>query len=296
MSVMRLLVTGAGGQLGHALTRAPLPAGWQATTLARSALDVADRKAVIEALETLRPAAVINAAAYTAVDAAEADAPRAFAVNGEGPGHLAEGCARSGAVLVHVSTDYVFDGRAGRPWREDDPVAPLGVYGASKAAGEAAVRQRLERHAILRTSWLFGAGGENFVTRILRAGQTRPVLAVVAGQTGGPTPTEALAEALVAIAVRLAGRAEGAGTYHYCGHPPTSWFGWAERIFAEAARCGARVPELRSTTAAAFAAPAPRPANSILDCGKIAATFGIPQPEWQQASNRLVEHCVAAPS
>ena len=203
---MRVLVTGANGQVGHALVR---QGGAAVVGLDRAALDITDREAVRRAVGEHAPDLVVNAAAYTAVDRAEAEEETAFAVNRDGPAHLADACTEHGIPLIHLSTDYVFDGTKGRvpegtPYVETDPVHPLGVYGRSKAAGEEAVRERLGRHVILRTSWVFGDHGQSFVRTILRLGQERDALRVVADQRGNPTAAADIARVVLQIAERIA--------------------------------------------------------------------------------------------
>lgn len=287
---MRVLVTGAGGQVGAELVRrarAPLVLDARDS----HALDITDRAAV--RLAVAGADLVINAAAYTAVDSAEREPERAFAVNRDGVAHLADACAAGGIPLFHISTDYVFDGRAGRAWREDDVPAPLGVYGASKLAGEKVLRERLDRHLVLRVSWVFGALGSNFVRTILRLAAEREELRVVADQVGGPTPADAIADSLLALAVRFGqGGALARGTYHYCGTPAVSWHGFAEAIVAEARRrMPLRVQRVTPITSAEFPTPAARPANSRLDCGRLRADHGIEQPRWDAGLRRVLDEC-----
>ncbi len=194
---MTLVVLGAGGQVGRELAELARAQGLAVRALARSEVDITDAAAVAEAVRGAD--FVANCAAYTAVDKAETERDRAFAVNATGPGVIARACTEMGAALLHISTDYVFRGDGDRPWREDDPIAPLSVYGESKAAGEAAVRAALPRHVILRTAWVFAAHGSNFVRTMLRLGAERPELRIVADQHGGPTPAAAIAAAILAI-------------------------------------------------------------------------------------------------
>jgi dTDP-4-dehydrorhamnose reductase len=275
---MKVLIVGRSGQLATELVRHPWPSGTELVALGRPELDVADAASVAAAVARVAPSIVINAAAYTAVDRAEAEPDTAMAVNHVGARNLAEAAARRGVPLIHVSTDYVFDGRGTRPWREDDPTAPLGLYGRSKFAGEVAIRDTLPQHIILRSAWVYAAHGQNFVRTMLRLGAERPSLSIVDDQLGCPTSAGDLARVVAAIASSLAQGSAAYGTYHYCGSGPVTWFGFARAIFAAAAL--PRSPELKPITTAQFAAPAPRPAYSVLDCGKIARAFGIAQRPW----------------
>ncbi len=279
---MNILVTGAGGQLGRELALRLAPD--EAVCLPRAALDLTDAPAVQATLARLRPRVVINAAAYTAVDRAEAEPDRAFAANRDAPATLARACAGIGAALLHVSTDYVFNGESRRPWREDDATAPINVYGASKLAGEQAVQDALPRHLIVRTAWLFGAHGPNFVRTALRLARERGALRVVSDQTGSPTWAGHLAETLIALARRIAaGEALAFGVYHHAGAPAVSWHGFAEAIVHAAVTQGllpAPVPVTPITTDE-FPTPARRPAWSMLDGARMAATFGLAPPDWR---------------
>ncbi len=244
-------------------------------------LDITDARRVAEVIAESDPAIVINAAAYTAVDKAESEPDLAFAVNRDGPAHLAAACAARDVPLLHLSTDYVFDGSKTGPYLETDAVAPLGVYGASKEAGERRVREPGGRHVILRTAWVYSGHGSNFVKTMLRLSAERPALRVVADQRGGPTPAGAVAEALLVIAAALQGGSAAAGTYHFCGAPATSWFEFARSIIeAAAARRGTTVPVTPIATAD-YPTPARRPANAVLDCTRIARDFGLDQPDWR---------------
>lgn len=279
---MTIVVTGALGQVGRELV---LRAGEQPLVgLSRAALDIADRDAVRCALDEHRATLVINAAGWTAVDRAESEPDAAWRANGDGPAVLADACAAIGIPLIHLSTDYVFDGRMPGAYAETAAVAPLGVYGRSKLAGEDAVRARLpDRHLILRVAWVFGAHGGNFVRTMLRVGRERDVVGVVADQYGGPTHAGSIADALLTIAARYrAGETLRWGTYHLCGTPVTTWHGFAEAIFTEARRAGLveRVPFVRPIRTDAYPLPAPRPANSALDCSLLREHFGIESPSW----------------
>lgn len=286
-----ILVTGANGQLGRELMSSAVPAGVCLAGVDRATCDIADRDAVARAFAQYRPEIVINAAAYTAVDRAESDVARAFAVNDDGTRHLGEACAGAGIPLLHVSTDYVFDGSKATAWQVDDPTAPLGVYGASKLAGEVALRESGAAHVILRTSWVFGAHGNNFVRTMLRLAATRDRLRVVADQRGGPTWTGDIAATLLLLAQRqLDGEPFTPGTFHYAGLPATSWHGFAEAIVAEGHAMGiiARCPPVDAITSRDFPTPARRPANSVLDTSLTAARLGIAAPDWRVGLRRVL--------
>jgi dTDP-4-dehydrorhamnose reductase len=277
---MRFLVFGRTGQVARELARrAP-----GATFLGRDAADLSDPGAAAAAVAAAAADAVVNAAAWTAVDAAEENRAAAFAVNGDAPGEIARAAAERGLPLVHISTDYVFDGSGTRPWRPDDPTGPLGVYGASKRAGEEGVVAAGGTCAILRTAWVFSAHGQNFVKTMLRVGAERDTLRVVADQVGGPTPAAAIAEACLEIAGALARDAGLSGIYHFSGTPDVSWADFARAIFAEAG-LSAKVEDIPS---AAWPTPAPRPLNSRLDCGATEAAFGLARPDWRRGLAAVV--------
>lgn len=271
---MSLLVFGT-GQLGTALVRLAAERGLEMQCLSRREADLATPGACAAAIEKLRPTAVINAAAYTDVDGAEAEEALATRINGAAPGEMAEACAARAIPMVHVSTDYVFDGAGSAPHRRQMPTAPCNAYGRSKRAGEAAVRASGARHVILRTSWVFSGTGRNFLTTMLRHGQEGATLRVVADQVGGPTPAAALAEAALACTTAMQEGAEG-GTYHFAGTPSVSWAEFARAIFAAAGR---RVT-VEEIATADWPAAAVRPLNSRLDCAAFTADFGVKQPRW----------------
>jgi dTDP-4-dehydrorhamnose reductase len=264
------LVTGAGGMLGQDLLARLDRAGERYVALDRKALDLTDADAVSAALDEHRPAVVVNCAAWTAVDDAETREDEALAVNGDGPAHLAAACARTGAVLLHVSTDYVFAGDATTPYAEDAPTAPRSAYGRTKLAGEQAVLATLpETGYVVRTAWLYGAGGGNFVHTMIKLERVKDTLDVVDDQRGQPTWTVDLADRLVRLGeAALAGTAP-AGVYHGTSSGETTWFGLTREIFR---LLGADPERVRPTTSAAFARPAPRPAYSVLGHNR-----------WQQA-------------
>ena len=275
---MRLLVIGRTGQLATELAR-HVP---DATFLGREGADLADPEACAAAIHAHAPDAVINAAAFTAVDLAEREEAAARTINALAPGAMARACAARDIPFCHVSTDYVFDGTGTRPWMPDDAPAPLSAYGRTKLAGEEAVRAAGGPHAIVRTSWVFSAHGANFVKTMLRLAQTRDRLDIVADQIGGPTPAAALATALAEIARQLRDDPAKSGTYHFAGAPDVSWADFARAIFAATifASTG-RAVAVGDIPAAAYPTPARRPANSRLDCSSLTRTFGIPRPDWR---------------
>ncbi|MFN3291867.1 MAG: dTDP-4-dehydrorhamnose reductase [Gemmobacter sp.] len=272
---MRVLVFGQTGQVARALARAARP-GLEIVTKGRAETDLEHPETCAAAIAARRWDAVVNAAAYTAVDRAEGDAARAMAVNAAAPGAMAAACAARGIPFLHISTDYVFDGSGDAPWRPDDAPAPLNAYGRSKLAGEIAVRAAGGAAAILRTSWVFSADGANFVRTMLRLGAERPALRVVDDQWGGPTPAAAIAEALLTMAGALAEGAPG-GTWHLAGAPPTTWARFARETFALAGRPCTVEP----IATADYPTPARRPLNSRLDCATLTADFGITPPDWR---------------
>lgn len=278
---MRVAITGANGQVGHELVRragmgvVPVP-------FARTDLDIGDPAAVRSVLGAAAVDLVVNAAAYTAVDKAESEPDLAARVNAEGPRNLAAFCAERGIPLIHISTDYVFDGTGSGPYPEDAPVAPLGVYGRTKREGEEAIAGTLPEHVILRTSWVFGAHGANFVRTMMRLGAERPRLRVVADQTGGPTPAAAIADAIWTIAGRLPADGRAWGVHHFSGAPATTWHGLAVATLAAVEGLGGpKAVPVDAIATSDYPTPARRPANSALDCGRISRTFGIAQPDWR---------------
>ena len=279
---MKLMVLGAGGQLGHELRRLRWPDGYRVAAFDHAALDIAERDRVFTAVARERPDIVINAAAYTAVDRAESEPDAAWAANAAGPANLAASCRDAAIPLLHISTDYVFDGSKAGPYREDDPVSPLGVYGASKEAGERAVRDALAEHVIVRTAWVYSAHGHNFVKTMLRLAE-RPALRVVADQIGSPTSAADLAAALAAIIVRIAAGEARWGTCHFAGAGAVSWHGFAEAIFELAAPWRGAPPRVEPIATADYPTPARRPQNSVLDCTKIGEAFGITPRSWRAA-------------
>ena len=293
---MKLLLVGANGQVGHALTRSLAPLGDVVATTrngrlddgaACESLDLSDLDAIAPLVARVRPDVVVNAAAYTAVDRAEDDAEAAFRINAQAAGHLAAACAASGAALVHYSTDYVFDGRGTRPYREDDPTAPLGVYGHSKLEGEAAIARSGARHLILRTAWVYGLHGHNFLRTMLRIGAERDELRVVADQHGCPTPAWLIADATAAILRR---GIVAAGVRHLVADGQTTWHGFAEAIFDEATARGmlARRPLVHAIATADYPTRAARPAYSVLDTARLRVEYALDLPHWRDALARTL--------
>ena len=291
---MKLLVTGAAGQVGHELCRRAWPAGYTLAAFDHRGLDIAERDAVAAAIARERPDIVVNAAAYTAVDRAESEPDAAWAGNCIGPGNLAVACRDAAIPLVHLSTDYVFDGSKSGAYREDDPVAPLGVYGKSKEAGERAVREALAEHVILRTAWVYGAHGHNFVKTMLRLGAERPVLRVVADQIGSPTGAADIAAAIGGVVDRLGAGQTNWGTYHFAGAGAVSWHGFAEAIFELAAPWRGPPPRVEAITTADYPTPAQRPKNSVLDCRRIGKAFGIAPRPWRDALAEVIGELYAS--
>jgi dTDP-4-dehydrorhamnose reductase len=289
----RLLVIGGNGQVGRELRRSLAPLGQVVAATRDGRLDdgsrcevadLDDAQALAELVARSGADAVLNAAAYTAVDKAETEVEAAFRINAHAPGALATACARAGIPLVHYSTDYVFDGQGTRPYRESDPTAPLGVYGASKLAGEQAVRAAAGSHLIFRTAWVYAAHGKNFLRTMLRLGAERESLAVVADQVGTPTPARLIADVTAqALAQVLAGTGPGQGTWHLVAAGQTSWHGFAEAIFAEAVAAGRlpRAPRVDAIPSSAYPTPAARPAYSCLDTTALQADFGVDLPDWR---------------
>lgn len=282
-----IIVTGADGQVGWELCRALAPLG-RVVALRRSDVDLAEHDRLREAVRGLRPALIVNAAAYTAVDRAESEREAAFAVNAVAPGVLAAEAARTGATIVHYSTDYVFDGAADRAYVEDDPPSPMSVYGASKLAGDEAVAASGAPHLILRTSWVYAARGSNFMRTMLRLAHEREELRVVADQSGAPTPARLVAQVTAQLLARHATGAsfelpaERWGSYHVASSGVTSWYEFACAILAldprrDDQRCRAVTPIATSE----FPTPARRPAYSVLDTGKLERTWGLRMPEWR---------------
>jgi dTDP-4-dehydrorhamnose reductase len=285
-----ILVLGRNGQVARELAKVGPPRGFEMAFVGRERFDLlagADPAALIEAYA---PSVVINAAAYTAVDKAESEPDAAFRLNRDAPGEVALACAAGDVPFVHFSTDYVFDGTKPAPYVEDDPIAPLGVYGASKAAGEAAVREAGGRSAVLRTSWVYSSFGANFVKTMLRLAETRDELGVVADQIGRPTWAEDCARGALRVArALLDDEIAGGQVFHLAGEGDAVWADFAEAIFEQSARRGGKRPRVRRITTAEYPTPAARPANSRLDCSRITAALDWPMRPWRQSLGSCFE-------
>jgi dTDP-4-dehydrorhamnose reductase len=289
---MNALVVGYHGMLAQSLIPCLQQAGFTAMSQGRPALDIMDRENTHQALTTSQLDMVINAAAYTAVDQAESARAEAFKVNRDGTRHLAEACREIGIPLIHVSTDYVFDGTARKPYREDDYPAPLGVYGESKWAGEADLRARHPMHLIIRTAWLYSHNGHNFVKTMLRLGREREVLRVVNDQYGCPTYSRDLAEAITVMCQRIQQDKATVpwGTYHFCSAGQITWYDFALAIFEEARAFEQfRLQEIVPIPTTDYPTPAQRPAYSVLDCSKIQTHFGITPRPWRDSLRACVQ-------
>jgi dTDP-4-dehydrorhamnose reductase len=296
---MKILLLGKDGQVGWELQRALAPLG-EVLAYGRDGADLADAGALRALVAHTAPDVIVNAAAYTAVDKAETDQDAARAVNAAGVGVLAREAARLGAWLVHYSTDYVFDGAKPAAYLEDDVVAPQSVYGASKEAGEQAIRASGCRHLILRTSWVFAARGGNFAKTMLRLAQERDQMKVVGDQYGAPTSAELIADVTALCLYRLAHDAAlaktASGTYHLAAGGETTWHGYAQFVVGQAARLGVQVKVaaecIQAIATSEYPVPAKRPANSRLDTQKLRQTFGLALPDWQVHVARLVSEIV----
>jgi dTDP-4-dehydrorhamnose reductase len=292
---MKVLILGAGGQVGSETGGIRWPQGWTVVGLERARADIADRASLAAAAGEAAPDLLVNLAAYTAVDRAEGEPAQAFRINAEGAGNVAALCARRRIPLVHLSTDYVFAGDKPDPYVEGDTVGPLNVYGASKEAGERAIRERLAEHVILRTAWVYGRSGANFVKTMLRLGAERDEIRVVADQHGSPTWAADIARVIAAVAAAIGAGRMPWGTYHYTGAGVTSWAGFAEAIFAAAAPRTGRRPTIVPIATDAYPTPARRPANSRLDCAKIERRLGIVPRPWQEALRLMLADLELAP-
>lgn len=287
-----LVVFGAGGQLGRALVEAGPPPGWTLAAFDHGAADITDAPAVEDALSGISRGVVVNAAAYTAVDRAESEPEAALALNRDGAALLARAADRHGLALIFPSTDYVFAGDQDHPYIETDVTGPLSIYGASKLAGEAAVRAALARHVILRISWLFSAHGANFVRTIVRLAGERERLSVVDDQIGCPTAAEDVAAVIRELAPRLldaAPNSEAFGTFHCCGDEAVSWHGFAAAILDGLRQRGRKVATLENITTLGYPLPARRPAYSVMSCERLRAVHAIHPPSWRPALARCLD-------
>lgn len=289
-----ILITGAAGQVGSMLTKQAQDAGVQVIAIDREHLDITDELAVKAFVQTQKPEVIINAAAHTAVDKAESDIDASYAINRDGPRYLAEAAASLNIPFLHISTDYVFSGDKDGLYIETDPVSPQGVYGASKLAGEEAVSVANPKHLVLRTAWVFGEHGNNFVKTMLRLGVQRDELGIVADQFGGPTYAGDIAAALLLMAEKAVNTPAEVkwGVYHFAGEPHVNWHQFAAAIFdkAVAAKLLEKAPLLNPLSTEQYPTPAKRPANSRLDCSKIKAEFGIHPSDWQTALDKIAAY------
>lgn len=293
---MRMLVAGSQGQLAQAIVEvaANRPA-ITALALGRPALDLTRTSGVLAALLDFAPDVIVNAAAYTAVDKAESEPEAAMALNADGPRRLAEAAKRMGAALIHISTDYVFDGTKPTPYVEGDPTSPLGAYGTSKLAGEVAVRETLPRHIILRTAWVHSPFGTNFVKTMLRLAREREEIRVVADQIGTPTYAPHLADAVLAIAGSIVEplSSERWGSYHAAGRGEATWHELASEVMRVSQDLGGPVARIVPITTAEYPTPARRPANSRLACGKLEGAFAVQLPDWREGVTTCVTRLLA---
>ncbi|MEQ6343171.1 dTDP-4-dehydrorhamnose reductase [Vibrio cyclitrophicus] len=288
---MRILITGCYGQVGSCLIK-QLANNENTAVLAldREHLDITNQDAVHTAIAEFQPTIIINAAAHTAVDKAEEEVELSYAINRDGPKYLAQAAQSVGAAMLHISTDYVFEGNKAGEYVETDATNPQGVYGESKLAGEIAVAQACDKHIILRTAWVFGENGNNFVKTMLRLGENRDALSIVGDQFGGPTYAGDIAGALIKIAKRInQGEAVEYGVYHYSGLPHVSWFDFADAIFDVAVVQGVleKKPRLTSITTDQYPTPAKRPSNSRLSTEKITQGFSVKASDWKAALNNI---------
>ena len=286
-----IAIIGSSGQLGWELVRLGERRGLPILALDYPEIDITDPATIDARFDSTKIDLIVNAAAYTAVDRAESEPEEAFAVNCDGPANLAERCRDRNISLIHVSTDYVFDGTKLGAYVEEDPVAPLGIYGASKAAGEEKVRERLSEHVIVRTAWLCGVHGHNFVKTMLRMGREKDALRVVSDQFGCPTFAADLAEAIFEVVKQVEmSKSMPWGTYHYCGRGETTWHAFAEAIFEIAGQYEKfAVKEVLPISTAEYPTPVKRPANSVLDCLKIERHFGIRPRPWRESLAEMIE-------
>jgi dTDP-4-dehydrorhamnose reductase len=290
---LRILVTGGKGQVGSALAVMGAEQGLDLIALGHSELDITDAASIDAAFDHYHPELLINAAAYTEVDKAETEPKLAYAINEMAVGLLADTCAHANIPMLHISSDYVFDGSKEGLYKEDDPVHPQAVYAKSKEAGERALRERLDRHIILRTSWVFGKQGNNFVKTIARLAKDREWLTVVDDQFGGPTSAQAVAEALVAIVAKYNMMGEAPwGTYHFCQKPYVNWHAFAQTIIECATEMGKldHHVEVLPIPSSKFETNVARPKNSRLDTSKLESAFGILSSRWPKNLCEIIEN------
>ncbi len=288
---MKILITGAQGQVGKELVSIANQRGFDVIAAGQTELDITQLKNIESYVEVLQPDLVINAAAYTAVNKAEEEQDITYAINRDGTANLAAVSKEKNIPLLHISTDYVFDGTKSEAYSENDAVSPLGIYGISKWQGEETIRQTLPEHIILRVAWVFGAQGNNFVKTMLRLAKDRDELSVVADQFGRPSPAKDIAKTLIILAEQYQKeKTLEWGTYHYCGDEKVSWCGFAKEILKQAKEQGLIEKDIKvnAITTAEYQDPTKRPANSMLDCEKIKNTFGIEMPSWKESLNQVL--------
>tara|TARA_Y100000385_G_scaffold289037_1_gene357286 strand:- start:1282 stop:2184 length:903 start_codon:yes stop_codon:yes gene_type:complete len=291
---VRVLVTGSNGQVGRSISIQGQALGFNISSCTREVLDITSKSSIADNMQKLKPDLVINAAAYTAVDKAEADVELAFMVNEQGVINLAHACGKADIPLFHISTDYVFDGMSNQPYRETDMVSPLSIYGKSKEAGESALRKILKKHIVLRTSWVFSEFGSNFPKTILRLASEKDKVNIVADQLGGPTSSKSIAKALCIIAQIYKSKKDlDWGTYHFTQKPYVSWYQFAEEIIRQgyAKDILKNIPVISKISTEDFPAAAKRPLDARLDCGAIYEAFGINASEWYSDIGELIDAC-----
>ena len=291
--IKKVLVTASNGQVGYLLSQKleKLKEEFELFSFDRAALDISSQNDLAEKFDDIQPDIIINCAAHTGVDKAETDIENSFAINELGPKYLAEQALKHNTLLIHISTDYVFDGNKAEPYLETDTPNPQGVYGKSKLAGENAIQGIGCKNVILRTAWVFGEHGNNFVKTMLKLGKAREELSVIGDQFGGPTYAGDIADAAIAIAKQYESTQQS-GVYHYSGYPHVSWYEFAKSIFdyANQAEISLALETLNEIPANAYPLPAPRPANSRLDCTKLESSFGITPSDWQSTLTRIKEY------
>jgi len=286
---MSIVLTGANGQVGHAIQKMALISNVSITAYTRAECDITNYTSTKNLLESTSPGLIINAAAYTAVDAAEENAELAFEINQMGCENLAKICYELDIPLLHISTDYVFDGSAHTPYKETDNTSPCNVYGNSKLEGEKSVIQNCKKYIILRTSWVFGEHGNNFVKTMLRLAKERKELSVVNDQIGCPTSANSIAKAILEIVSAIKQSHNDWGIYHYCDKPETTWYGFAREVFEQMASLGMSTPVVTPITTDEYPQRARRPMYSVLDCRKIQSEFSIIQSDWREDLREVIK-------
>ena len=288
---MKVLITGAQGQVGKEIAYLANKYQYDVIAASRIDLDITNSKNLNNYIKNHKPDIVINAAAYTAVDKAEEEQALAYAINHNGAENLAATCLEQSIPLIHISTDYVFDGSKEEAYNEEDKVSPLGTYGMSKWQGEESIRKQMTQYLILRVAWVFGAQGNNFVKTMLRLGKEKDKLNVVTDQFGGPSPAKNIAEAIIKLVAQYEkDKKLQWGTYHYCGNPKTTWYDFAKEIFEQANEIGLlnKKIQVNPILTTQYPTPAKRPKNSMLDCVKFKNTFKIEMPDWREALKHVL--------